>query len=236
MNFGIVSSFEFRISNLRRIMGQKVNPKGFRLGIIFPWSSRWFADSRRYKHLLLEDVLLRRALESKLKNAGLSRIEIERSINRIDISVFVTRPGVVIGRGGTGLEELKKYVNLFLRKHGKKESLKIELKVEPVKEPHLDANVVARNLAEQLTKRMPHKRAVNQTIERTMGAGAKGIKIALAGRINGAEIARREKYQKGTIPLSTIREEVDYASVPSLTKSGYIGIKVWICRGEKMRA
>jgi small subunit ribosomal protein S3 len=214
-------------------MGQKVNPHAFRLGILFPWTSRWFADSRRYRHLLLEDVLLRTALESKLKHAGLSRVEIERSINRIDISIFVTRPGVVIGRGGTGLEELKKYVTGFLKKHNKGNSLKIELKVEPVKEPHLDATVVARTIAEQLAKRMPHKRVANQAIERVMGAGAKGVRIALAGRIAGAEIARREKYQRGTVPLSTIREEIDFAKVPSLTKSGYIGVKVWICKGER---
>lgn len=214
-------------------MGQKVNPRGFRLGTIFTWTSRWFADNKRYRHLLLEDVLLRRALEQKLTHAGLSRIEIERSINRIDIIVFVTRPGVVIGRGGTGLEELKKYIANFFKKMSKQTNLKIELKVEPVKEANLDANIVARTIAEQLAKRLPHKRVVNQSIERVMGAGAKGVRIMLAGRIAGAEISRREKYQKGTVPLSTIREEVDFASFPSLTKSGYIGVKVWICRGEK---
>lgn len=213
-------------------MGQKVNPKGFRLGTIFTWTSRWFADNRRYKHLLLEDVLLRRALEKKLQNAGLSRIEIERSINRIDVTLFVSRPGVVIGRGGSGLEEMKKYLSKFLRQ--KKETLKIELKVEPVKEPNLDAAIVAHTIAEQLAKRLPHKRVVNQTIDRVMSAGAKGVRIMLSGRIAGAEISRREKFQKGTVPLSTIREEIDYAATPSLTKSGYIGVKVWICRGEKI--
>ncbi len=214
-------------------MGQKVNPKVFRLGTIFTWGSRWFADDKRYKHLLLEDVLLRRKLESRLGSAGLSRIEIERSINRIDIIIFVSRPGVVIGRGGTGLEELKKYVNSFFKKQGKKDTLKVEIKVEPVKEPNLDASIVARTVAEQLAKRMPHKRVVNQAIERVMNAGAKGVRIMLSGRIAGAEISRREKYQKGTVPLSTIRAEVDFAIHPSLTKSGYIGVKVWICRGEK---
>lgn len=214
-------------------MGQKVNPRGFRLGVLFTWTSRWFADNKRYKHLLLEDLTLRRALTTRLKNAGLSRIEIDRSINRIDITIHVSRPGVVIGRGGSGLEELKKFINGFL-KQNKRGNLKIELKVEPVKEPNLDAAIVAHTIAEQLAKRMPHKRVVNQTLERVMSAGAKGVRIMLAGRIAGAEISRREKYQKGTVPLSTIREEVDFASTPSLTKSGYIGVKVWICRGEKV--
>ncbi|KKP59804.1 MAG: 30S ribosomal protein S3 [Candidatus Gottesmanbacteria bacterium GW2011_GWA1_34_13] len=215
-------------------MGQKINPKGFRLGVLYPWVSRWYADDKRYKTLLLEDIRLRLALEEKLKNAGLSRVEIERSINRIDIIVYVVRPGVVIGRGGTGLEDLKKYVNTFLKKQNQKSILKIELKVEPVKEPNLDATIVAKNIAEQLAKRMPHKRVSNQAIERVMGSGAKGVRILLAGRIAGAEISRREKFQKGTVPLSTIREDVDYAEIPSLTKSGYIGVKVWIAKGEKV--
>ena len=214
-------------------MGQKVNPRGFRLGPLFTWSSRWFADKKRYKHLLLEDVKLRKALDKKLQHAGLSRIEIDRSINRIDITVYVVRPGIVIGRGGTGLEELKKFIPQFLQPSEKKTALKIELKVEPVKEPNLDAAVVAHNITEQLAKRMPHKRIVNQTLERVMNAGAKGVKIMLSGRIAGAEISRREKYQRGSVPLSTIREEVDFAQKPSLTKSGYIGVKVWISKGER---
>jgi small subunit ribosomal protein S3 len=215
-------------------MGQKVNPKVFRIGTVFTWDSRWFADKKRYKHLVLEDVLLRRELKKRLGSAGLARIEIERSINRIDITVHVTRPGVVIGRGGSGLEELKKFINKFLKERYKSQTLKIDLKVEPVKEPNLNATVVANNIAEQLIKRMPHKRAVNQSIDRVMSAGAKGVRIMLSGRIAGAEISRREKYQKGTVPLSTIREEIDYAETPSLTKSGYIGVKVWIAKGEKI--
>lgn len=214
-------------------MGQKINPRGFRLGTIFTWSSRWFADSKWYKHLLLEDVQLRTELEKRLKGAGLSRIEIERSINRIDIMIFVSRPGMVIGRGGTGLEEMKKFITSFLNKNGKKQALKIEVKVEPVKEPNLDATIVANNIAEQLAKRLPHKRVANQALERVMSAGAKGVRVMLSGRIGGAEISRREKFQKGSVPLSTIREEVDFARVPSLTKSGYIGVKVWISKGEK---
>lgn len=211
-------------------MGQKINPHGFRLGTIFTWGSRWIADDKRYKHLVLEDVKLREMLGIKLKHAGLSRIELDRSINKIDITIFVTRPGMVIGRGGTGLEELKKQVVAFLKKSNKSATLKVELKIEAVKEPNLDANVVATNISEQLIKRMPHRRIIKQTLERVMQSGAKGVQIMLSGRIAGAEISRREKYKQGTIPLSTIREEIDYASVPALTKSGYIGVKVWICK------
>ncbi len=219
-------------------MGQKINPRGFRLGQVFTWSSRWYADSRRYKYLFLEDVNLRRLLSKKLKSAGLESIEIERSINKVKITLHVSRPGVVIGRGGSGLEELKKYIESFLAKdtYGKAKKTKeaartkLELAVEPVKEPNLSAQLVAQTISDQLAKRLPHKRVGNQAVERVMAAGARGIKILLAGRIGGAEIARREKFQSGTVPLSTIRENVDYASVPSLTKSGYVGIKVWICR------
>lgn len=211
-------------------MGQKINPIGFRLGVNINWRSRWFADHKRYKKLLLEDVLLRDALSKKLKNAGLSHIEIERSINKVDIMVYVSRPGMVIGRGGTGLEDLKKFAIGVMKPKKDKAPVKVELKVEPVKEPNLDANIVASTISEQLIKRMPHRRAVKQAIERVMQSGAKGVQVVLAGRIAGAEISRREKYKQGTIPLSTLREDIDYASVPALTKSGYVGVKVWICK------
>lgn len=214
-------------------MGQKIHPKGFRIGVVFPWASRWFASKQNYKHLLLADVTLRRALHERLKPAGLAQVEIERSINKVIVTLFVSRPGVVIGRGGSGLEETKKYIErLLLTTRMLKDvgKLKVEVAVEPVKEPNLVAYLVGVNIADQLAKRLPHKRVCNQAVERVMNAGAKGVKIALAGRINGAEIARREKYSAGTVPLSTIKENVDFAAVPALTKSGYIGIKVWICR------
>lgn len=213
-------------------MGQKINPKGFRIGIVFPWSSRWFAAGKTYRDLVYADAKLRERLMAKLKPAGLAQVVIERSINKINVTLFVSRPGVVIGRGGSGLEELKKYI----QKHvdgstiGGESKTKVELAVEPVKEPNLVAFLVAQNIADQLVRRMMHKRVCNQSIDRVMSAGAKGVRIMLAGRIGGAEIARREKYQSGTVPLSTIREEVDFAAVPALTKSGYVGVKVWICR------
>lgn len=208
-------------------MGQKINPRGFRVGTVFPWSSRWFATGSTYKQLVFADAKLRELLFLKLKPAGLAQVMLERSINKIKVIVFVSRPGIVIGRGGSGLEELKKYIQKHVDADGK---TKVELAVEPVKEPNLSAYLVAQNIADQLVRRMMHKRVCNQAVERVMSAGARGVKIVLGGRIGGAEIARHEKYQSGTIPLSTIREEVDFATYPALTKSGYVGIKVWICK------
>jgi small subunit ribosomal protein S3 len=212
-------------------MGQKINPKGFRVGIVFPWSSRWYAGGRMYKELVFADAKLREVLMAKLKPAGLAQVVIERSINKVKVVLHVSRPGIVIGRGGSGLEDLKKFIQKHMDKMHKGENkTKIELAVEPIKEPNLNAYLVGQNIADQMIRRMMHKRVCNQAIDRVMTAGAKGVRIILAGRIGGAEIARREKYQAGTVPLSTIREEVDFATVPALTKSGYVGIKVWICR------
>lgn len=214
-------------------MGQKVNPLLLRLGTIYNWESRWFED-KKYKNVLLEDYQIRKALMVKLKPAGVSRIEIERSINSVKITAFVARPGIVIGRAGTGLEDLKRFLTSLepLAKKGKT-APKLDIRVEPIKEPNLDAYLVARSIADQLAKRLPYKRILISAIEKTMGAGALGAKIALSGRIAGAEIGRREKIQRGTVPLSTIREHVHFASVPAMTKKGYIGVKVWINRPEE---
>lgn len=215
-------------------MGQKVNPRGFRLGVTYTWGSRWFARGPQYKKLVLEDAKIRKALLARLKIAGVAQVEIERSINAMIITIHVARPGIVIGRGGTGLEELKKYIVAFFSNHnGKKDSVpKIDLRIEPVKEPALDAYLMATNIADQLVKRMHAKRVLKHSLERIMGSGAKGARILLSGRIGGAEIARRERVQAGKLPLSTLRERIDFASVPALTKSGYIGVKVWINRPE----
>ena len=210
-------------------MGKKVNPIGFRLSIRSTWNSKWYANDKLYKTFVLEDFRLRTELFKKLKFAGLAKVEIGRSINKVDVILYVAKPGVVIGRGGSGLEDLKKFITQFLTK-GKKNTLKIELKIEPIKETNLNAHLVASNISDQLIRRIPHRRAVTQSLERVMSAGAKGVRIALSGRINGAEISRVEKYQDGSMPLSTLREDIDYASVPALTKSGYVGVKVWICR------
>jgi small subunit ribosomal protein S3 len=214
-------------------MGHKVNPKLFRLGPLYNWDSRWF-DDKNYAQTLLEDYNLRRAITNKLQGAGVSSVEIERSINSVRITAYVSKPGIVIGRGGAGLEELKKFLNVELSKNKKGKNLpKIDIRIEPIKEPNLDAYLVAKNISDQLARRMPHKRVMGQAVERAMGSGAKGIRVVLSGRIGGAEIGRREKLQQGTVPLSTIREHVNFASVPSLTKKGYIGVKVWINRNEE---
>lgn len=210
-------------------MGQKINPKVFRLGHLYTWNSRWFAKAKKYKEFLLEDVKIRRALMAKLKPAGISRIEIERSINRTDITLHVSRPGIVIGRGGAGLEELKKFMGKIIASRTLAK-LKLEIKVEPIKEPNLDAYLVAMMVADQLAKRLPQRRVVGAAIDKVMNARAKGVKIVLSGRIGGADISRRETYKAGTIPLSTLREDIEFASIPSLTRSGYVGVKVWICK------
>lgn len=216
-------------------MGQKVNPFGFRLGTIYQWRSRWFADKRKYSQQVLEDAKLRNFLMEKLKIAGITKVEIERSINAVRIILHVSRPGVVIGRGGTALEQLKKeVVKLMQINPNDPKSPKVAIDdIVEVKDPELHAQLVAQRITEQLVKRYPHRRAVSQAQDRVMNAGAKGIKIVLSGRIRGAEIGRTEKYTRGSVPTQTLRADIDYAQIPALTKSGYVGVKVWIYRGEK---
>lgn len=218
-------------------MGHKVHPKGFRLGTVFTWDSRWFADDKQYKVFVLEDEKIRVLMEKRLHAAGIIKVEIERSINKIHVVLHVVRPGMVIGRGGQGLEDLKKILKNVLTKHRKltptsdqSATFKLDLRVEPVKEPNLSATFMANQIADQLARRLPHKRVVGYALDKMMGSGARGAKVILAGRIAGAEISRRETYKRGTIPLSTIREPIDFSAIPSLTKSGYIGVKVWICK------
>lgn len=215
-------------------MGQKINPHLVRLKNVFEWSSRWF-DERRYKDMVLEDYRLRKALMERLRNAGAARLEIERSINSVKIIAYVSRPGIVIGRAGSGLEDLKKYITRFFREQrmGSKQMPKVDIQIEPVKDPNLDSYLVAKNITEQLIRRLPYKRILSQNAERIMSSGAKGVRIVIAGRIGGSEIGRREKIQQGTVPLSTIRENISYTSLPALTKKGYIGVKVWINREEE---
>lgn len=218
-------------------MGQKVNPIAFRLPLagIEGWKSRWFTtDRHRYTGYLASDMKLREALLKRLATAGIATVEIERSLRSMRLIVWVTRPGLVIGRGGTGLEELKRFIYKLLGyKAGDKTAPKIDLQVEEVKAPDLNAYLVAGRIADQLVKRIAARRAVIKAMERTMNAGAKGIKVLLAGRIGGAEIARRQPYRSGSVPLATLRADIDYANVSALTRSGYVGVKVWIHRGEK---
>lgn len=210
-------------------MGQKINPVGFRMGVTATWQSRWFADARKYRQFIAEDITIRNLLMKKLRPAGVVKIEIERAINKVKIMVFVARPGVLIGRGGTGLLELKKFL---MKQLNIKNENALEIVPMDVKAPDLSAYLVAQNVAEQLIKRLPAQRVMNQSIDRVMRAGAKGVKVVCSGRIGGAEIARREWKATGTMPLHTIRQDIDFACVPALTKSGYVGVKVWINRGE----
>lgn len=210
-------------------MGQKVNPTGFRLGVLVPWGSRWFAGTGKYAGLLKEDITIRNILMKKLRPAGISQIEIERAVNKTKIIIHVTRPGVLIGKGGSGLLELKKFIMATLKI---KDENKLEISPMDVRAPDLSAYLVAQNISEQLIRRMPAARVMNQSVERVMQAGAKGVKVVLSGRIGGAEIARREWKALGSIPLHTLRANIDFAIFPALTKSGYIGVKVWINKGE----
>ena len=214
-------------------MGQKVNPTGFRLGNIFSWKSRWFAKPEEYSDRVLEDHGLREYFNQKLSNAGLVQVDIERSISKLRIVLNVSRPGVVIGKGGANLEEIKKEVERILNvSKTKKEQVHVDLKVEEVKNPDLSAKLVAERIIKQLIGRYPHRRAVSQALEKVMAAGAKGVKIQLSGRIGGTEIGRTEKYFQGSIPTQTLRANIDYFEAPAKTRSGYVGVKVWIYRGE----
>ena len=211
-------------------MGQKVNPVSFRLGGLYTWNSLWYAG-KNFKKVLLEDIALRDYLMKKLRMAGIVGVKIERSINKIKIIPQVTRPGVVIGRGGGGLEELKK--ELCKRVSLPEPEKNLEISPEEVKNPDLSATFVAGRIAEQIEKRIPYRYVVKKAIERTISAGAKGVKVALSGRIAGADIARKEKFFQGKIPLQTLRAKIDFAEFPALTRSGYVGVKVWIYQGEQ---
>lgn len=211
-------------------MGQKVNPIGFRTGNLLNWNSRWFAKKGDFANNLMEDQVIRNYLLATLKNAGISKIEIERFFDKRTITMHVSRPGVAIGRGGTGAEQIKSDLvkRLKLKDHGK-----LEIKFEEIKIPDLDAYLVAVNVAEQLTRRIPFRRVMNQSLERIKRSGALGARVALAGRLGGSEIARRETVKDGAIPLQTMRANIDFAKVDAkVPKAGIVGIKVWINKGE----
>lgn len=216
-------------------MSQKVNPIGFRVGRTIPWGSRWFADSGSYKNNLIEDINIRKVLMKKLSLAGIAKIEIERLPKSMAVIVSVSRPGVVIGRGGSGIEEVKKAILEAINKTRKVKvkDLKIDLRVSEIKNAETSAYLVAGRIVSDLEKRIPHRRSVTKAMERVMAAGAKGVKVVLAGRINGAEISRVEKFHQGSVPTQTLREEIDYAQIPALTKRGYVGVKVWIHKKEE---
>lgn len=211
-------------------MGQKVNPIGFRIGNVYTWSSRWFATKGDYSKNLLEDYQIRTFLMKQLKGAGVAKIEIERFFDKRTITAHVSRPGVAIGRGGTDAGKLK---NSLIKNFKIKDAGKLEIKFEEVKNPDLDAYLVAVSIADQLERRMPFRRVINQTLERIKRSGAKGARIAIAGRLGGSEIARRETVKDGAVPLHTIRARIDFAKVDAkVPKSGIVGVKVWIYKGE----
>ena len=210
-------------------MGQKINPTGLRIGVIKPWESRWYSEPNKFADTLYEDYKLREYLLEKLAPAGVPKVEIERDAKRVYVNVHCAKPGMVIGRQGTEIEKLKKICERML---GGKE---VSLNIIEIKQPDLDAQLVAESIASQLERRISYRRAVKQAIGRTMKLGAKGIKIQCSGRIGGAEIARSETYHEGTIPLQTIRAEIDYGFAEAKTTYGRIGVKVWLYRGEVLR-
>lgn len=216
-------------------MGQKVNPTGIRIGSFLPWKSRWFADEGKFKDFLIEDIRIRKGLMDKLKLAGITGVEIERLPKIMVITITVSRPGVVIGRGGTGIEDVKKFIISIMNDNRKikVKDLKIDIKINEVKNPELSAILVAGRIAGELERRIPHRRTVQKAMERVMASGALGVKVVLAGRINGAEISRVEKFHTGSVPTQTLRESLDYAQVPALLQRGYVGVKVWIHKKQE---
>ena len=205
-------------------MGQKVNPNGMRIGVIKGWDSNWYAD-KDYEKFLLEDIKIREFIKEKLFLSGISKVEIERASNKISISIHTAKPGMVIGRQGSGIETLKN----FIRKMTDSE---VDVKIQEVKQPDMDATLVAENIAAQLEKRIAFRRAMKQAVGRTMRIGAKGIKVQVGGRLGGAEIARSEGYREGSIPLHTLRADIDYGTAEAHTTYGRLGVKVWIYKGE----
>lgn len=205
-------------------MGQKVNPHGLRVGIIKDWDTKWYAD-KDFANYLIEDVNIRKFIKKKLFSAGVSKIMIERTTDRVKVSVHTAKPGIVIGKNGQAIEELKNEVQK-LTNH------KVAINIEEIKRPELDAQLVAENIAQQLENRVTFRRAMKQAMGRTMKFGAKGIKTSVSGRLGGADMARTETYHEGTIPLQTLRANIDYGFAEASTTYGKTGVKVWIYKGE----
>ncbi len=209
-------------------MGQKVNPHGARVGVIYDWSTRWYAGKKDFANNLNEDFKLRRMLKEKYYSCGISRIDIERSASRMTVTLFAGKPGMIIGRSGKGIEELTAEVEKFLG-HA------VNIRVQAVAAPDADAQLIAENIAQQLEKRIAFRRAMKQSIQRAFKAdtrNVKGIKIAISGRLGGADIARTEHYHEGSIPLQTLRANIDYGFCEAKTTYGRLGVKVWVYKGQ----
>lgn len=206
-------------------MGQKVNPHGLRVGVIKDWNSRWYANNKDFSDNLVEDYNIRKFVKKELYQAGISKIDIERAVNKVKVTIYTQKPGVVIGRGGEGVDALRAKLCKMTGKD-------VVVSVEEVKNPDVDAQLVAENISAALERRIAFRRAMKSAIQRTMRAGAKGIKTQVSGRLGGADIARAERYSEGTIPLQTLRADIDYGFAEANTTYGKIGVKVWIYKGE----
>ncbi|MHC1685631.1 MAG: 30S ribosomal protein S3 [Clostridiaceae bacterium] len=207
-------------------MGQKVNPHGMRVGIIKDWSARWYADNKNFADYIVEDNAIREFVKKKLYNSGISKIEIERAAKRVKLNIFTAKPGMVIGKGGSGIETLKReLLNIVKEKN-------LLINIVEVKNAETEAQLMAESVAQQLERRISFRRAMKQTIGRAMKQGVKGVKTACSGRLAGAEIARTEQYHEGTIPLQTLRADIDYGFAEADTTYGKIGVKVWVYKGE----
>lgn len=206
-------------------MGQKVNPNGFRVGVIRDWNTRWYASKKEFANFLIEDTRIREHVKKKYYSASIVKTEIERAANKITVSIYTARPGMLIGKGGAGVEAIKTDISEFVGKP-------VNVNIMEVRNPDANAQLVAENIAAQLEKRISFRRAMKQSMSRAMKAGAKGIKLLCAGRLGGAEIARSEGYHEGSIPLQTMRADIEYGFTEAHTTYGRIGIKVWIYKGE----
>ncbi len=205
-------------------MGQKVNPIGFRTGIMMGWKSRWFASKQEFSDLLIEDCRIRQFIKQEYRTAQIPKVEIERTRDEVKVILFTARPGIIIGRKGTEVDRLQQRIQELINR-------RVSVKIEEISRPELQAQLVAEDIAEQLSKRQAFRRTMKRAMEQTMEAGAKGIKIQLAGRLGGAEMARREKQIAGSIPLSTLRAKIDYGFAEAKTAQGHIGVQVWINQG-----
>ncbi|MCL6633455.1 MAG: 30S ribosomal protein S3 [Alicyclobacillus herbarius] len=206
-------------------MGQKVNPVGMRIGIIRDWESKWYADKKNYQDLLHEDLKIREYIAKRLKDAAVAEVDIERAANRINVIIHTAKPGMVIGKGGSEVDALRNALSALTGK-------RVHISISEIKQPDLSARLVAENIASQLERRVAFRRAMKQAMQRSLRAGAKGIRVQVSGRLGGAEIARTEGYSEGTVPLHTLRADIDYALAEAHTTYGRIGVKVWIYRGE----
>ena len=213
-------------------MGRKVHPYGFRLAIIKDWKAKWYADGERYADLLQEDLMIRKYVIKKLGNAGLSDIQIERFPNQVTLRLSTAKPGVVIGRKGQNINDLKEELQKKTITDDNKQGKKFKIEVEEITNPDIDAKLVADSIAQQMERRVAHRRAMKQAIQKAMRAGAKGIRISVAGRLSGGDMARREDAQEGRVPRHTLRADIDYAHSEATTTYSKIGVKVWIYKGK----